>query len=157
MASLAVSRLFGVAGKTAVVTGGGAGIGAMITEALVQNGATVFITSRKADVCEAAAAKFTEQGPGKCIAIPQDLGTTEGCLYVAIARAPPACPAHHPHMTRCASRIPRSAAMEQLAGHTDKLHILVNNAGTTWGEPLEKYQDKGTSWFACQPCTVASC
>lgn len=43
--------------------------------------------------------------------------------------------------------------MEQLAGHTDKLHILVNNAGTTWGEPLEKYQDKGEcglrlAWWA---------
>ena len=45
-----------------------------------QNGVNVFITSRKADVCAAAAEKFTATGPGKCIAIPQDLGTTDGCL-----------------------------------------------------------------------------
>lgn len=41
--------------------------------------------------------------------------------------------------------------MEELGNHTDKLHILVNNAGTTWGEPLEKYQDKGTALWVVVP------
>jgi len=34
--------------------------------------------------------------------------------------------------------------MDAIAEQTDKLHVLVNNAGTTWGEPLMKYQDRGT-------------
>lgn len=36
---------------------------------------------------------------------------------------------------------------KQLSAKTDKLDVLVNNAGTSWGEPLEKYQEKG--WDRC--------
>lgn len=64
-----IEQLFSVAGKTAVVTGGSRGIGEMITRALVANGATVIISSRKAADCDALAA---ELGPA-CIAIPADL------------------------------------------------------------------------------------
>jgi NAD(P)-dependent dehydrogenase (short-subunit alcohol dehydrogenase family) len=64
-----IETLFSVAGKTAVVTGGSRGIGEMIARALVDNGATVIISSRKASDCEALAA---ELGPA-CIAIPADL------------------------------------------------------------------------------------
>lgn len=64
-----IEQLFSVAGKTAVVTGGSRGIGEMITRALVENGATVIISSRKASDCDALAA---ELGPA-CIALPADL------------------------------------------------------------------------------------
>ncbi len=51
----------------------------------------------------------------------------------------------------CAGGACCRAMMEELGSHTDKLHILVNNAGTTWGEPLEKYQDKGTALWVVVP------
>jgi NADP-dependent 3-hydroxy acid dehydrogenase YdfG len=44
---LSISSLFDVKGKVALVTGGGSGIGEMIANALVQNGAKVYIASRK--------------------------------------------------------------------------------------------------------------
>lgn len=64
-----IQDLFSVAGKTAVVTGGSRGIGEMIARALVENGATVIISSRKPTDCEALVAQL---GPA-CIAIPADL------------------------------------------------------------------------------------
>ncbi len=45
--NLRVPALFGVKGQVALVTGGGSGIGTMIATALVQNGAKVYISSRK--------------------------------------------------------------------------------------------------------------
>ncbi|WP_164155957.1 SDR family oxidoreductase [Sandarakinorhabdus rubra] len=64
-----IDQLFSVAGKRIVVTGGSRGIGEMIARALVDNGAEVIITSRKASDCEALAAAL---GPA-CVAIPADL------------------------------------------------------------------------------------
>ena len=51
--------LFSVAGKVAVVTGGSNGIGAMITQGLVENGARVYITARKVEQLEATAAEMS--------------------------------------------------------------------------------------------------
>jgi NAD(P)-dependent dehydrogenase (short-subunit alcohol dehydrogenase family) len=64
-----IAQLFSVAGKTAVVTGGSRGIGEMIARALVENGAQVIITSRKAADCEGLAAELG----AACTAIPADL------------------------------------------------------------------------------------
>ncbi|KAK7755195.1 hypothetical protein SLS62_002700 [Diatrype stigma] len=49
-----ISKLFGVKGKVAVVTGG-TGIGLMATQALSANGARVYITGRRMDAVENAA------------------------------------------------------------------------------------------------------
>lgn len=57
-------------GKTALVTGGGRGIGFMISKALVLSGCTVFISSRKQNACDEAAEKLTNLGHGKCISLP---------------------------------------------------------------------------------------
>ena len=70
--------LFDLTGKNALVTGGAQGLGRMIAEGLLRAGATVAITSRKADICEAAASEMAALG--KCIALPADLadpGTPE--------------------------------------------------------------------------------
>ncbi len=52
--------LFSIEGKTAVVTGGSRGIGEMIAAGFLANGVTVYISSRKADVCDATAARLAE-------------------------------------------------------------------------------------------------
>ncbi|MCX2928829.1 SDR family oxidoreductase [Mycobacterium sp. CVI_P3] len=104
-----MAKLFGLSGKTALVTGGSGGIGMMIARGLLQAGASVIISSRKADKCEQAVEQLSAFGPVR--AIPADLSRQEEC---------------------------RRLAAEVLAG-TDKLDILVNNAGATWGEPLESF------------------
>ena len=65
--------LFSVTGKVAVVTGGSRGIGEMIAAGYLANGAKVYITSRKADVCDATAQRLSEQFGGECISLPADL------------------------------------------------------------------------------------
>ena len=109
MSTADLARLFGVAGKTALVTGGTRGIGMMIARGLLQAGAEVVISSRKADACQQAVAALSEFGPVR--AIPADLSREEECTRLAA---------------------------EVLDG-TDSLDILVNNAGATWGEPLESF------------------
>jgi NAD(P)-dependent dehydrogenase (short-subunit alcohol dehydrogenase family) len=50
-----MKNLFSVEGKTVLVTGGSRGIGEMIAAGFLANGARVYISSRKADVCDATA------------------------------------------------------------------------------------------------------
>jgi NAD(P)-dependent dehydrogenase (short-subunit alcohol dehydrogenase family) len=104
--------LFSIAGKTAVVTGGSSGIGLMIARGFVEAGAKVYISSRKADVCEKVAAELSTVG--ECIAIPADLSTEPAC---------------------------RDLAAEVTAQTGGELDILVNNAGATWGAPLDEFDD----------------
>ncbi len=107
-----LDSLFSVAGKTALVTGGATGIGRMMAEALVSGGAHVMICSRKADACEAVAAQLNElDAPGSAEGFGGDLSSGEGVLATAA----------------------------EVRNRTDKLHILANNAGATWGEEFEKF------------------
>jgi NAD(P)-dependent dehydrogenase (short-subunit alcohol dehydrogenase family) len=103
--------LFAVDGKTVLVTGGSRGIGLMIARGFVEAGARVIISSRKADVCATVAEQLS--AVGKCEAIPADLSSTEGADHLAEA------------VLRTAPR----------------LDVLVNNAGATWGAPLEAYPE----------------
>jgi NAD(P)-dependent dehydrogenase (short-subunit alcohol dehydrogenase family) len=105
--------LFDIAGKNALVTGGGRGIGLMIARGLVRAGVRVTIASRKAADLEEAAAELRRDG--ECEAITADLSTPEGARELA----------------------------EQVTGRVDALHILVNNSGATWGAPLEEFPASG--------------
>lgn len=105
--------LFSVAGKTALITGGSRGIGLMIAQGYVEQGVKVYISSRKADVCDAVAAELSEFG--ECISLPGDVSTPEGCQTLADA----------------------------FVEREDKLHILVNNAGASWGGDFDTYSDDG--------------
>jgi len=78
-----IDSLFSLKGRTALITGGSAGIGKMIAEGFIASGAKVYITSRKADVCEATAKELGEN----CIALPQDVSTVDGCSALAEALA----------------------------------------------------------------------
>jgi NAD(P)-dependent dehydrogenase (short-subunit alcohol dehydrogenase family) len=102
-------ELFSVDGKVAVVTGGSRGIGAMIASGLVRAGCRVYITARKAQACDAKAAELSAFG--ECISLPLDL-------------ADPAAAAD---------------LVRQISEREQHLHILVNNAGATWGAPLADY------------------
>ena len=113
---LRVHEMFGVAGKVAMVTGGSIGIGRMIAEGLAVNGCKVYITSRKLEACEETAAELNEicaGSGGEVIAFASNLATVEGC----------------------------ETAAEFVAAHESKLHILVNNAGATWGGYFDEYPD----------------
>ncbi|MDB5450510.1 MAG: gno [Phenylobacterium sp.] len=75
------SDLFSLQGRTALITGGSRGIGKMIAAGFIEQGAKVYISSRKADACEAAA---KELGPN-CIPLPQDVSTVDGVKALVAA------------------------------------------------------------------------
>jgi NAD(P)-dependent dehydrogenase (short-subunit alcohol dehydrogenase family) len=106
-----MQELFSVAGKVALVTGGSRGIGLMIARGYVEAGAKVYISSRKAEVCEQVARELSARGT--CVALPADCSTEAGCRGLAAA----------------------------LAARERALHVLVNNAGANWGAPLAEYPD----------------
>jgi NAD(P)-dependent dehydrogenase (short-subunit alcohol dehydrogenase family) len=83
----------------------------MIARGYVEAGATVYISSRKADVCNAVAEELS--AIGTCISLPADLSTDAGCAELAAA----------------------------LSAREHHLDILVNNAGATWGAPMDDYDE----------------
>lgn len=107
-----MKSLFNLNGKVAFVTGGATGIGRMATEAMVMAGASVFIASRKGSVCSAVAEEINKKGYiGKVDSFDGDLSTEEGVSLVA----------------------------NEIQKRTKVLHILMNNAGRSWGAPLGSF------------------
>lgn len=107
-----LDELFSVAGKTALVTGAATGIGRMAATALVMAGARVMIASRKGEDCVRAADEINSLGgTGKAEGFAGNVGTEEGI----------------------------AALVAEVKSRTDKLDILLNNAGVTWGAPYEEF------------------
>ena len=109
-----MNNLFSIEGKIALVTGGSRGIGEMIAAGFLANGAKVYISSRKAEVCDETANRLQEQYGGECISLPADLSNLNG-----------------------------NESLVNSLPDGEKLDILVNNAGASWGEPIDEYSEKG--------------
>ena len=75
------SKFFSLEGRVALITGGSRGIGKMIAAGFLAHGAKVYISSRKADACEAAAKELSKNGT--CIALPVDVSTIAGVKALA--------------------------------------------------------------------------
>jgi NAD(P)-dependent dehydrogenase (short-subunit alcohol dehydrogenase family) len=104
-----MSRLFDVSGCHVLVTGGTKGIGEMIARGFHEAGATVYVSSRTVEDCDA----ITTDLGDRAVSLPADVSSQAGCAGLAAA----------------------------LAEHTDRLDVLVNNAGATWGADIEEYPD----------------
>ena len=106
-----VKDMFDLSGKTAVITGGGRGIGEFIAEGLAEAGANIVLASRKIDACEKAGKKLSEENGVKYLAVKCDTGKEDDIKNLV------------------------DAAVKEFG----KIDILVNNAGITWGAPTLEY------------------
>ncbi|MEB3022726.1 SDR family oxidoreductase [[Mycobacterium] crassicus] len=102
-------ELFSVAGKTALITGGTSGIGYMIAEGYLRAGVRTYISSRKPEACRRAEQELSQFG--EVHAIPADVGREDQCRSL----------------------------IDAIAAREGRLHILVNNAGATWGAPFDEF------------------
>jgi 2-deoxy-D-gluconate 3-dehydrogenase len=105
--------LFSLEGRVALVTGGSRGIGKMIAQGFLESGAKVYISSRKADVCDATAKELSAYG--QCISLPQDVSTLDGV----------------------------KALTDKYLQAEPKLDILINNAGAAWGAQFDEFPEHG--------------
>ncbi|MEZ5320630.1 MAG: SDR family oxidoreductase [Microthrixaceae bacterium] len=115
MSDLSLDHLFGVRDKVVLVTGGSRGIGEMIAAGFLANGARVYLTSRKAAACDAAARRLGDTYGGTCVSIPGNVATLDGIDDLVTA----------------------------LRAREDRLDVLVNNAGVSWGAPLDDFPEIG--------------
>jgi 2-deoxy-D-gluconate 3-dehydrogenase len=110
-----IQSLFSVSGKVALVTGGSRGIGEMIAAGYLANGVKVYISSRKTEQCDATAARLSETYGAECVSLPANLADLAG-IESLVAR---------------------------LREREDHLDLLVNNAGVSWGAPLDEFPEVG--------------
>lgn len=110
-----IDDLFSIEGKVALVTGGSRGIGEMIAAGFVANGAKVYISSRKAEVCDATAQRLSDVYGGEVVSLPADLAGLDGI----------------------------DTLVGRLGESESRLDILVNNAGVSWGASLEEFPEVG--------------
>ncbi|KAF8528006.1 NAD-P-binding protein [Hysterangium stoloniferum] len=113
MASFQVASLFNVKGKIVLITGGSRGIGKMIATGFVRNGCKVYISSRTSKECDTTANELSAMGPGECISVPANLQ-----IYDEVQKL-----------------------VNVLKAKEKVLHVLVNNAGATWGDDIDEHPD----------------
>ncbi|EME44730.1 hypothetical protein DOTSEDRAFT_44865 [Dothistroma septosporum NZE10] len=114
-ADLTVANLFNYKDHVIIVTGGATGLGEMAAQAFIQNGARVIIASRKKSELEKTSSRLNSLGPGKCEYVVADLKDRAGC----------------------------DALCAEVKKKTDRLTVLVNNSGATWGAPYDDFPESG--------------
>ena len=108
-----MKNLFDVSGKVVLVTGGSRGIGRMIAQGFVENGARVYVSSRKVEACLETADELSTLG--FCRALAADVAREVGWQTIT----------------------------DKLAAEEGRVDVLVNNAGAAWGAPIEEYPTGG--------------
>ena len=108
-----MNDLFSLKGRTALITGGSRGIGRMIAEGFLAQGAKVYISARKAATCDKTAGELSPLG--SCVSLPADVSTLDGVKALVAA----------------------------YAARESQLDILVNNAGAAWGAPFDEFPEGG--------------
>ena len=108
-----MTDMFDISGRVAIVTGGSRGIGKMIATEFVRRGVRTYITSRKADQCNETAAELSAFG--ECVSIPHDLSNLEEI----------------------------KSFVNEMSEREDKIDILINNAGASWGAPFDEFPESG--------------
>jgi len=114
-ADLKVSNLFDFSNHVVLVTGGSTGLGEMAAQGFIQNGAQVIIASRKESELKKTSERLNALGPGKCTYIVADLKDKAGCQKLC----------------------------DDVKARTDRLTVLVNNSGATWGAPYHDFPESG--------------
>jgi gluconate 5-dehydrogenase len=104
-----VQELFDLTGKVAVVTGGSIGLGRQMAEGLAEAGADLVLCARKKERCEKTAKELEVLG-GEVLAL--------GCDVKKPAEV--------------------QAVIDATVERFGRLDILINNAGTSWGAPVEE-------------------
>jgi len=112
---LSVSSLFSFTNHVALITGGATGLGEMAAQAFIQNGAKVIIASRKESELKKTSDRLNKLGPGTCTYVVADLKDKAGVESLV-------------------------SAVKQ---KTDRLTVLVNNSGATWGAPYDDFPESG--------------
>lgn len=101
-----VQELFDLSGKTAIVTGGGRGLGEQIAEGFAEAGANVVVCSRKLEACLEVSEKLKAKGV-ETIALQCDVSNPDDVENV----------------------------VKQTLDRFGRIDILVNNSGASWGTP----------------------
>lgn len=112
---LRVSSLFDFRQHIVLVTGGATGLGEMAAQAYVQNGARVIIASRKESELQKTSERLNTLGPGRCEYVVADLADKKGCVGLC----------------------------EEVKKRVDRLTVLINNTGATWGADYYNFPESG--------------
>jgi len=105
--------LFSLRDRTALITGGTRGIGRMIAQGFLEQGAKVYISGRNAERADATARELSAFGV--CIPLAIDASGAEGSRRLAAA----------------------------YLAKEDGLGILVHNAGAAWGAAFKEFPETG--------------
>src|SRR5215469_16772701 len=100
--------LFDLSGRVAIVTGGSIGLGRQMAEGLAEMGANLVLCARKKERCEQAAEELKQLGV-KTLALACDVKNSKNVRSV----------------------------VQETVSHFGRIDILINNAGTAWGAPIE--------------------
>lgn len=102
-------NLFDLSGRVAIVTGGSIGLGRQMAEGLAEMGANLVLCARKKERCEQAAEELQQ---------------------LAVKTLALGCDVKNPEHVR--------SVVEETVAHFGRIDILINNAGTSWGAPVEE-------------------
>ena len=104
-----VPKLFDLTGRVAIVTGGSVGLGHQMAEGLAEMGANLVLCARKRERCERAAEELRARGV-ETLAV--------------------GCDVRNPSSVQ--------ELVDRAIAQFGRIDILINNAGTSWGAPVEE-------------------